>query len=227
MNKIINKINTISNNNEKYNTKISHNSFMQLLDYTLSNYDCLIYSNQRYLSYYNLTLKIPIYNTETNELSNFEPDILKDNINTIIHIPILIYNNNKTFHMSSFNINLDYKYCIYFDSYGHSTNCLIDKNDSNNIISSIKYELVLHDIIDDSYKTIINNEPFQTNVSTNKHDWFYIYTCPLVQVLFMMFMNTHSNLKYAKMLKMMIILNNYSKKSDFKTLIGQLASIIN
>ena len=124
-------------------------------------------------------------------------------------------------------IKLDYKYCIYFDPYGHSTNCLIDKNDTNDIIASIKYELVLNDIIDDSYKTIINNEPFQTNISANKHDWFYIYACPLVQILFMMFMNTHANLKYAKMLKMMVILNNYSKKSDFKTLIGRLCSLVN
>lgn len=147
-----------------------------------------IYSKQQYICAYDFNIHFPIFNSQTESfMTNIDFSLFNTKHDDIIIIPLLVFNNKNTIHITTLYINKMKKYLLYFDSYGYTRNDLIKHSSINILLSSIKNDLKLNDLINNDYTTTILDNPWQNYIKDEKNPWYYYYSCIVLQILFMIF----------------------------------------
>jgi len=201
--------------------KLTDCYYLIFTKHMLADYDHTIYYKPQFMSQYKLHSFFPIYNVDSNVLAGLSLDNFKYKYDDIIIIPVLIYNDINTFHIANFYINQNSKHVIYFDSYGIKNNELIKQKDANDLINSMKTELIINEIITDKYKFITLDHAWQLHIKSDNADWYYYYSCIVVQSMFSLYYMSISNYKLDKIINMLDKLNSVIKANPgtFKELL--------
>ena len=85
---------------------------------------------------------------------------------------------------------------------------MIDLATTKSLVQSMLDELQINEITTDKYKTTILDHPWQTHIKDTNMDWYYYYSCIIVQALFSMFYMSISEYPINKVMNLLNEIND-------------------